>query len=199
MEKIDMLLNKKDLFQRLYDKSMDEIDEIESKIIEINDQVSGLEKEYIIKENTSLIKKIICFNIIPCLSMGLILLLSGQGEFISNMGGFSLNLTGIPTTLISLGIYFKNKKSIIDKFSRDYRRSKEYMDLYEKSFNLGKEKNIIINRADSLKEMIDNVTKQINYLNNITNYANSVADILESELDIELDNSLDDAMVKRLK
>lgn len=199
MEKLDMLLNKKDLFQRLYDKSMDEIDEIESKIREINDQVSGLEKEYIIKENTSLIKKIIWFNIIPCLSMGLILLLSGQSEFISNMGGFGLNLTGIPTTLISLGIYLKNKKGIIDKFSRDYRRSEEYMDLYEKSFNLGKEKNIIINRADSLKEMIDNVTKQINYLNNITNYANGVADIFESELDVELDNSLDDVMVKRLK
>lgn len=99
--------------------------EIDDLICDLKSKMNKNGNDYSYNKENKLFNKIIGANLIPCLSVGALLIGSGNSQVISNMGIFSSIFTGIPTLVVSTGIYISKLKDIRKGYKNEYFNSKE--------------------------------------------------------------------------
>lgn len=127
-----------------------QISELDKSITEAKKIINENANNYSYEKENKLFNKIIAANVIPGLALGGLFIITGNSHVISNMGLFSSLFTGIPTLLVSTGIYLTDLKNIRRANRREYFSSDECGILDEELKSLETER---LGLKDRLREL----------------------------------------------
>ncbi len=136
---------------------------LESEIKELDSEISSLKKkafveanEYSYNKENKIFNKIIAANLIPSLSLGVLFIFTGNSHVISNLGGFSLLFTGIPTLLVSSGIYLSDLNNMRRENVSEYLNSDENKSLDDDIKSLEEKR---LSAKDRIRDLIVEINK----------------------------------------
>ena len=136
---------------------------LEIEVKELDSEISNLKKkafvganEYSYNKENKLFNKIIAANLIPSLSLGALFIITGNSHVISNLGGFSLLFTGIPTLLVSSGIYLSDLNNMRRENVSEYLNSDENKSLDDDIKSLDEKR---LSAKDRIRDLIVEINK----------------------------------------
>ena len=136
---------------------------LEIEVKELDSEISNLKKkafveanEYSYNKENKLFNKIIAANLIPSLSLGALFIITGNSHVISNLGGFSLLFTGIPTLLVSSGIYLSDLNNMRRENVSEYLNSDENKSLDDDIKSLEEKR---LSAKDRIRDLIVEINK----------------------------------------
>lgn len=135
---------------------------LNSKIRELKAKINSLSCEYSYDKENKLFNKVIACNLIPWLSLGGLLLATGNAHIITDLGVFSSVFTGLPTLFISSGIYMADLKNIRAKNKEEYMSSSECDELNNKVNELEREIALIDEKKHQLRYEFNKAITTIN-------------------------------------
>lgn len=155
-----------------------EIKELDKSISELKSQIEVAANEYSYKKENKLFNKVIAANLIPCLSIGALFIVTGNSHVIANFGAFSAFFTGIPTLFACTGIYMADLKNIRKENKEEYLFTDEYKPLDEELKSL---ENKRLNAKDKVRELKLEINKLKTSIHNngyqIVSIKNRLSDI----------------------
>lgn len=103
-----------------------ELKEIDKKIKDLKDEIEVNSNDYTWTKENELYNKLIALNVIPAVSIAGLLFITGNANIITDMGAYSIFLTGVPTLVASSIVYVSNLKKIRKQNKEEYTTTDEY-------------------------------------------------------------------------
>lgn len=151
---------------------------LDKTISELKGKIDEKASEYSYDKENKLFNKVIAANLIPCLSIGALFVVTGNSHVITNLGVFSSLFTGIPTLLVSAGVYVADLKNIRKENKENYLSTSEYKPLEEELKSLDTKRMGLKDKSRELKFEINKLNTSIH--NNgyqIVSIKNRISDI----------------------
>lgn len=186
LESKQQLLIKENLESReLKEEKITELNIVKKEIAEVDKSIALLRKKIDFQANdfsynkeNKLFNKLIGANLIPCLSIGALFILTGNSQVITNMGMFSMFFTGIPTLLVTAGIYMKDLKNIREENKKEFLSGDESCELRNELQSLNEKRILLNDKVNDLNIEINKITTSIqNKGYQIVSIKNRISDI----------------------
>lgn len=186
LESKQQLLIKENLESReLKEEKITELNIVKKEIAEVDKAIALLRKKIDFQANdfsynkeNKLFNKLIGANLIPCLSIGALFILTGNSQVITNMGMFSMFFTGIPTLLVTSGIYMNDLKNIREENKKEFLSGDESCELRNELQSLNEKRILLNDKVNDLNIEINKITTSIqNKGYQIVSIKNRISDI----------------------